>query len=127
MSFVMDLFPPSEELAFRRNFATQFLASWCAVNFADFCARDLQERLQNPPVEDAEFLAGTAWEHLRNTIKPASSDAIPRCIDELTARLVAKGDVFEPDPEWQAVQHAIDALKAVEALRPSAPSAVKTP
>lgn len=42
-------------------FIIQFLASWMANNYSDFCARGLQKELETPPVEDAMFLAEKAW------------------------------------------------------------------
>jgi len=65
-----DLFGLDDELAFRRQFATQFLASWCATHFHDFCARGLQEQLEKPPVEDADYLSFAAWKHWRETMRP---------------------------------------------------------
>jgi len=47
---------------FIRAFVTQFLASWAATNFTDYCARGRQESLEDPPVEDAFFLAEKHWE-----------------------------------------------------------------
>lgn len=58
-----DLYGVNDELAFRRQFVTQFLASYCASNFNDFCARAQGELLERPPVEDAEYLSQTAWKH----------------------------------------------------------------
>jgi len=52
-----------DERAFRRQFVTQFLASYCAANFNDFCARGLQGNLEHLPVEDADYLSLTAWRH----------------------------------------------------------------
>jgi len=56
-----------DELKFKQQFAIQFLASWTAVHYNDYCARGLELA---PPVEDAEFLADQAWEHWHNTLYP---------------------------------------------------------
>lgn len=52
-----------DELHFKRQFAIQFLASWSATHFTEYCARGMQEELAMPPVEDAKYLAQTAWDH----------------------------------------------------------------
>jgi hypothetical protein len=65
-----DLFGLADELAFRRQFVTQFLASYCAANFNDFCARGLQDKLETSPVEDADYLSFAAWKHWCETMKP---------------------------------------------------------
>jgi len=46
---------------FIRQFVVQFLATWTATNYNDFCARDMHSHLETPPVEDAFFLAEAAW------------------------------------------------------------------
>ena len=51
-----------KEIEFKERFVAAFLATWCANHYEDFCGRLMHERLERPPVEDAEFLAGTAWE-----------------------------------------------------------------
>ena len=55
---------------FQRQFVVQFLASWCAANFADFCSRGYHDALSKPPVEDAELLAQDAWKHWCATMMP---------------------------------------------------------
>lgn len=50
-----------KEDEFIDNFMTTFLASWTANNFDLICARGEWERLENPPVEDAIYLAECAW------------------------------------------------------------------
>jgi hypothetical protein len=74
-----DLFGLGDELAFRRQFVTQFLASYCAANFNDFCSSQRHHLLEKPPVEDAEYLSGTAWEHWCQTmhIEPNASGTSP--------------------------------------------------
>jgi len=53
------------ELHFKEQFVTTFLATWVANNYAEACLRDKHETLYNPPVEDAEHLAGKAWEKVK--------------------------------------------------------------
>jgi len=57
------LFGTGDEMEFRRQFAIQFLASYAATNFNDLCANGRQGSLERLPVEDAEYLSGTAWRH----------------------------------------------------------------
>lgn len=57
------LFDKGDGREFKRQFAVQFLASWSAVHYMDYCARGMQESLEKPPVEDAEYLAQKAWDH----------------------------------------------------------------
>lgn len=57
------LFGMGNKLEFKRQFAIQFLASWTAVHYTEYCAKGMQETLGTPPVEDAEYLAQKAWEH----------------------------------------------------------------
>jgi hypothetical protein len=56
------LFGMGDEREFKRQFAVQFLASWTAVHYTEYCAQGMQETLATPPVEDAEYLAGKAWD-----------------------------------------------------------------
>ena len=51
----------TDKETFLLQFEASFLASWCATNYADICARGMQEQLEQPPVEDAEYLAHAAW------------------------------------------------------------------
>jgi hypothetical protein len=60
---VSRLFAMEDELVFRRQFAIQFLASYAATHFNDLCANGRQDNLDRLPVEDAEYLSGTAWSH----------------------------------------------------------------
>jgi hypothetical protein len=57
------LFGLWDEMEFRRHFAIQFLASYAATHFNDLCANGRQDSLERLPVEDAEYLSGTAWRH----------------------------------------------------------------
>ena len=57
-----NLFGMGDEREFKRQFAVQFLASWVATHYTEYCARGMQETLETPPVEDAEYLAQKAWE-----------------------------------------------------------------
>lgn len=71
--------PPATQ--FKTAFISQFLASYVAVHFDNRCSRGLQETLERPPVEDAEYLAEKVWEHYCKTIStppdPAASSADP--------------------------------------------------
>lgn len=49
------------EEVFKAQFIASFCASWCAVNYADACARGESDRLETPPMEDAIHLADCAW------------------------------------------------------------------
>lgn len=51
-----------KEINFKQQFVASFLAAWCANHYDDYCMRNLHKELESPPVEDADFLAGTAWE-----------------------------------------------------------------
>jgi len=53
------------EAVFKMQFIASFLASWCVNNYDDYCARDLQDRLGKPPVEDATYLAEEAWKEMK--------------------------------------------------------------
>lgn len=56
---------------FRSQFICQFLATWCATHYDEFCLYGKQESLERPPVEDAEFLAEAAWKEMERVgIKP---------------------------------------------------------
>jgi hypothetical protein len=57
-----DLFGPQDEQLFKQQFVAQFLATYCAVNYAEFCATGRQDELGNPPTEDAADMAETAWQ-----------------------------------------------------------------
>jgi hypothetical protein len=62
------LFGLGDEMSFRRQFAVQFLASYAAANFNALCANGHQDTLERLPVEDAEYLSGTAWRHWCETM-----------------------------------------------------------
>ncbi len=49
---------------FMKMFVVQFLASWAAKNYDEYCSLGIQEQLEKPPVEDAVFLAEKAWKKL---------------------------------------------------------------
>ena len=66
------LFGIRDEREFKRQFAVQFLASWAAVHYTEYCARGMQETLATPPVEDAEYLAQKAWEQWCSILLPNS-------------------------------------------------------
>lgn len=66
------LFGMGDELEFRKQFAVQFLASWAAVHYTEYCGRGMQDVLATPPVEDAEYLSQKAWEQWCATFLPNS-------------------------------------------------------
>ena len=53
-----------EEL-FKTQFIASFLAAWVANHYDMACARGEHDKLSNPPVEDARFLADEAWQRLQ--------------------------------------------------------------
>jgi hypothetical protein len=55
------LFGLDDEMEFRRMFAVQFLAAYCATHFHEFCQSGRHDNLDLPPIEDAEYLSGTVW------------------------------------------------------------------
>lgn len=62
------IFTAQDKSKFMKDFATQFLASWAASKYDDFCTRGLHEELRKPPVEDAIHMAAVAWSHLVETV-----------------------------------------------------------
>ena len=70
----VQLFGLGDEMEFRRQFAVQFLASYAATHFNDYCANNLHSSLEHLPVEDAEYLSGTAWRHWCYTIPMKPND-----------------------------------------------------
>lgn len=62
------LFGLGDEMSFRRQFAVQFIASYAATHFNDYCAKNLHSSLEHLPVEDAAYLSGTAWRHWCETM-----------------------------------------------------------
>ncbi len=54
-----------EEDKFKETFAATFLATWCATQYDHACAMGIAERLEKPPVEDAIYLADTAWAEMQ--------------------------------------------------------------
>ncbi len=55
-----------DEDKFKANFIATFLATWVANNYDDACFNGEHERLNHPPVEDAEMLATKAYEEWQN-------------------------------------------------------------
>lgn len=49
---------------FIRNYVITFLASYAAREYDDCCMRGQHQRLENPPCEDAFYLAEKAWERM---------------------------------------------------------------
>lgn len=71
------LFSVGDEEVFRRQFVVQFLASYAATHFNDLCANGRQDSLERLPVEDAEYLSGTAWRHWCYTMPMKSTSSPP--------------------------------------------------
>lgn len=59
-----NLFSKKDEEKFKKDFATQFMATWTANNYNDYCSRGAWTELGKPPIEDAEFLADSAWRNM---------------------------------------------------------------
>ena len=51
----------TDERAFKLQFIANFLSTWCATEYNNACINGEHRRLEKPPVEDAEYLADTAW------------------------------------------------------------------
>lgn len=62
-----ELFSRDDEEKFKKDFVTQFMASWAASNYDDYCSKGLWSELCRPPIADAEFLADRAWNHMVTT------------------------------------------------------------
>jgi hypothetical protein len=56
------------EEQFKEDFVTTFLATWVANHYDKAYTLNAQEGLYDPPVEDAEHLAGKAWEKVQEHI-----------------------------------------------------------
>ncbi len=54
------LFCKADEQSFKQQFAIQWLAAHEAVNYQNNCSRGWKNHTM--PVEDAEYLAGNAWD-----------------------------------------------------------------
>jgi hypothetical protein len=57
-----EIFAPEDEQRFKQQFVVQFLATYCATNYAEFCTTGRQNELRNPPTEDAADMAEAAWQ-----------------------------------------------------------------
>jgi hypothetical protein len=53
---------------FIEQYVITFLATWTANNYSEACMSGNHQRLREPPVEDAYFLAEKAWEHKNEII-----------------------------------------------------------
>ncbi len=62
------------EKSFKEQFVTTFLATWVAKNYDDYVQFEMHDRLADPPVEDAEHLANTAWEKVVDLIVEAPEE-----------------------------------------------------
>lgn len=57
----MTTFSDVDEKEFKMNFVSTFLATWIATNYDTACQWGEHERLDNPPIEDAEYHASVVW------------------------------------------------------------------
>ena len=57
------------ETTFKEHFIATFLATWVANHYDDACLYGQHDRLEHPPVEDAETLADYAWKELASKLK----------------------------------------------------------
>jgi len=57
-----------EKQEFKDRYIVTFLATWTANNYAFACTHNRHKMLENPPVEDAEFLAEAAWEKVNELL-----------------------------------------------------------
>ena len=46
------------------QFITQWIATWSANHYDEYCAMGQHAGLYNPPIEDAEFIALEVWDKL---------------------------------------------------------------
>jgi hypothetical protein len=54
------------QLEFKTAWVAAFTATWAAINYAEACADGQHERLENPPLSDAEYLAMVHWQKWKN-------------------------------------------------------------
>ena len=57
-----------KELVFKQYFIASFLASICANSYIESCMRGEYSKLMTHPVEDAIYLADSAWKRLREEL-----------------------------------------------------------
>lgn len=50
------------------NFVVNFVSVWTAINYNEFCAQGKHEALENPPFEDAVFLAQKTWDKFKGSL-----------------------------------------------------------
>ena len=53
-----------KEQVFKDTFVSQFLANWTMEQYNHCCATGDHSPLENPPVEDAFYLADLAWKKI---------------------------------------------------------------
>jgi len=76
------------EQEFKQAFIISFLATWTANEYNDACVNDRHEKLHNPPVEDAIFLADKAWE---------------KYFEQTRKNIIAKSAAIPPQPQGEAL------------------------
>ena len=55
------------EITFRTNFIATFIATWVANHYDEYCSQGKHRLLENPPIEDAEYLADKIIDKMRET------------------------------------------------------------
>lgn len=66
----MNMSTRDEEKEFKDRFVVNFLAAYAASRYVDDCAMGTHMKADSFPIEDAQFLAGLAWEQHQNLAKP---------------------------------------------------------
>jgi hypothetical protein len=56
------------KIRYIEHFAATFLATWCANNYDEICARGEHDRFNRMPVEDAVHLGEQAWKQIRERV-----------------------------------------------------------
>jgi hypothetical protein len=51
------------------TFVVNFISVWTAESYSDYCSRGLHKELENPPFEDAFYLAEKTWEKFYRHVK----------------------------------------------------------
>lgn len=49
---------------FVEQFVINWLSFWSAYHYNDYCDRSLYKKLENPPIEDAFYLAEEIWKNM---------------------------------------------------------------
>lgn len=49
---------------FVEAYVLNFCVAWQVKNYDEFCQRDMHDRLDNPPIEDAIYMGENLWNKL---------------------------------------------------------------